>query len=66
MEKVEDSRQQEDETNKHPAPKVKAEPGLRMAERLQERPEAGPMPQKDQVGREAGSDRWASRSNQRP
>lgn len=49
MEKVEDSRQQEDETNKHPAPKVKAEPGLRMAGRLQEGLRRGPCHRKDQV-----------------
>lgn len=49
VEKVEDSRQQEDETNKHPAPKVKAEPGLRMAGRLQEGLRRGPCHRKDQV-----------------
>lgn len=42
VEKVEDSRQQEDETNKHPAPKVKAEPGMWMAGRLQEGLRQGP------------------------
>ena len=46
MEKVEDSRQQEDETNKHPAPKVKAEPGMWMAGRLQEGLRQGPAAQR--------------------
>lgn len=48
-EKVGDSQRQEDEPNKRPAPKVKAEPALQMAGRLQEGLRRGPYRGKEQV-----------------